>query len=476
MSSINTNVPSLIAGRALNANQTLLNRTLQRLSTGYRINQGSDDPAGLIASEAMRAEKGALNAAMENASRADKVLSVAEGALQEVSALLINLEDLVDRSASQSGISDSELAANQQQIDSILATINRISSTTTFGGKKLLDGTLAYTTSAVGTSAIADLRINSARIANNGYRTVVVNVTTSAQTGELRYTLSAGSGLNGSRTISVAGSKGTDFFTFASGTKLSAIAAAINQSSSLTNVSATVSGAVVRLKSKGYGSDEFVTVQAMSGGAFIAALGTSTTDKGVDAVVTVNGQTATTKGLKATVRSAVLDAEITLTAAYGGGVTGTPKTFYITGGGAKFNITPDLSTAGQVDVGLDSIATSSLGTAATGRLSTLGSGQANQLTSKNFSTAQSIVRTAAEQVATLRGRIGAIQQTTLASTVNSLKVSYENVSSAESAIRDTDFAKETSTLTRAQILVQSAMSTLQLSNAAPQSILTLLRG
>ncbi len=475
MSTINTNVPSLVAARVLNTNQSLLNRTLQRLSTGYRINQGADDPAGLIASEALRAEKNAINAAIENASRADKVMSVAEGSLQEVSALLITMEDLVDRSASQSGISDEELAANQLQIDSILTTINRISSTTTFAGKKLLDGTLDYTTSAVATSAIGDLTINSARVANNSYKTVVVNVTTSAQTAELRFTLTSGSGLNGARSISIAGNKGTDYFTFASGTRLSGIKAAINAATGLTGVSAAVSGAVVRMNSTKYGSDQFVTVQALYGN-FIATEGSSSTDTGVDAVLTINGQAANAKGLQASLRSASIDLDLTLTAQYGGAQTNVQKTFYVTGGGAKFNISPEVGIAGQVDVGIRSIAPSNLGDTTTGRLSSLGSGQANQLTSRNFQTAQAIVRLAGQQIASLRGRLGSIQQTTLASMMSQLRVTYENVSAAESAIRDTNFAQETSTLTRAQILVQSATSTLQLANAAPQAVLALLRG
>jgi flagellin len=134
-----------------------------------------------------------------------------------------------------------------------------------------------------------------------------------------------------------------------------------------------------------------------------------------------------------------------------------------------------VSAANQVAVGIRSIKTADLGDSVTGRLSSLGSGQTNQLTSGNYATAQEIVRLASEQVATLRGRLGATQQTTIASTINSLKVAYENVSAAEGAIRDTDFAQETSNLTRSQILVQAATSTLQLANQAPQNILALLR-
>lgn len=475
MSSINTNIPSLVAGRILSNNQAMMNRTLQRLSTGLRINRGADDPAGLIGSETLRSEKAAISAAIDNAGRADNMLNVAEGSLGEVSSLLINLEGLVDKSSSTSGLSAEELAANQQQIDSILSTIDRIATTTSFAGSKMLDGTLDYTTSAVGTSAISDLTVNSSRVMGNGFRTVVVNVTTSAQTGQLTYTLAAGSGINGSVSVNLTGVNGTESFTFASGSKLSAIKAVINSAKDSTGVSAFVSGAIMNLNSTSYGADQFVKIEAVSG-TFIAAEGASSTDSGVDAVVTVNGVTANTKGLQATVRTAALDIDVTLKASYGGALTDTPKTFYVTGGGAKFNVTPDVTPAGQVAVGLRSIKTTDLGSSVLGRLSTLGSGQTNQLTSDNFATAQKIVRLAAGQIANMRGRIGATQQTTIASTINSLKVAYENVSAAEGAIRDTNFAEETSSLTRSQILVQAATSTLQMANSTPQNILTLLRG
>ena len=99
MSRINTNVQSILATRVLNNNQNTLNRALTRLSTGLRINSGKDDPAGLIASENLRATKVAITSAIDNATRADSIAAVAEGGLQEVSSLLLEIESLVDRTA-----------------------------------------------------------------------------------------------------------------------------------------------------------------------------------------------------------------------------------------------------------------------------------------------------------------------------------------------------------------------------------------
>lgn len=128
MSRINTNIQSLVARRVFDANNALVNRTLTRLSTGLRINTGKDDPSGLIASETLRSQKVAIQAATDNARRADTLLAVAEGGLQEVNSLLLELEDLVDRSASTGGLSSDETKANQLQIDSILQSINQVSS------------------------------------------------------------------------------------------------------------------------------------------------------------------------------------------------------------------------------------------------------------------------------------------------------------------------------------------------------------
>ncbi|MBY0311541.1 MAG: flagellin, partial [Phycisphaerales bacterium] len=105
MSRINTNVQSLIAQRVLGQNNNSLNTSLERLSTGLRINRGKDDPAGLIASEKLRSEKNSINAAIGNAERADQVVNIAEGGLSEVSSLLTELQGLVTNTANTAGLS-----------------------------------------------------------------------------------------------------------------------------------------------------------------------------------------------------------------------------------------------------------------------------------------------------------------------------------------------------------------------------------
>ncbi|MFQ6049001.1 MAG: flagellin [Phycisphaerae bacterium] len=480
MSRINTNVPAIVAARILNRQNEALNQSLERLSTGLRINRGKDDPAGLIASETLRSEQRAITAAIENARRADNIVAVAESGLQEVSALLLELEDLVDRTANEAGLSDEEVEANQLQIDSILSTINRIANSTAFKGKKLLDGTLDYTLSSVPSSAISDVQVTGARLPEGGSRTVVVQVQTSAQFAQLRY-IGAGLSASNDLTIQVAGNYGTELFSFAASTTVSAMAAAINQAKELTGVSATTNAnnSAMYFNSVGYGSDAFVTVTTVSSGtdSFVLYEGDTTTqtttDSGQDAAVTINGQSATTDGLEASVRSAALSLNLVLTSAFAQQTT-TSKTFYITGGGADFSLAPEVSLTGMESLGIGSVSTATLGNSTYGYVSSLGSGQTNQLSAKNFATAQRIIRAAVKQVSSLRGRLGSFQRNTLQSTISALQVTYENTTAAESAIRDADFATETANLTRSQILVNSATAALQLANAAPQNVLALL--
>ncbi|MGD8453431.1 MAG: flagellin [Phycisphaerae bacterium] len=494
MSRINTNIQSLVAQRVLVHQTNELNTSLYRLSTGYRINTGKDDPAGLIASENLRAEKTAIQSALTNITRANNVVASAEGGLVEINKLLLELEDLVDRSANEAGISVDERDANQLQIDTILDSINRIANSTEFQGRKLLSGDLGYTTSGVVTASnyFQNVTINAAKIPNGGFRTVTVQVTGSANLAELTFagTEIVGTGSGNSVTFQVTGALGTEVLTFGSGTSLSEVQTAINQSTGLTGVSATISAdsSGLRINSTQYGSSQFVRVKVLDNGGtnFESNLSMGDqgdhVDAGRDASVKINGVQAITDGLQASMRTQALSVDITLTAEFGtlgnDPVTATAlnqyRAFDITGGGADFMISPTAELAGLASLGIQAVDTGSLGDGQWGFLSSIATGQTNSLSSGNYSTAQTILRAAQSYVAQLRGRLGAFQKDTLETTANSLQVTLENTAAAESVIRDTDFASETSALTRAQILQQSATNVLRLANAAPQNALNLL--
>ncbi|MDD4891906.1 MAG: flagellin, partial [Phycisphaerae bacterium] len=200
---------------------------------------------------------------------------------------------------------------------------------------------------------------------------------------------------------------------------------------------------------------------------------TSTRDDGSNASVLINGQTATVHGLTASLRSNSLDLQVDMTAAFGS-ATGT-TTFGITGGGATFQLSPTVEAAGGSSLAIPSVSTGSLGRNDVGFLSSLGTGGDAAIGDGGASNAQEILSLAIKQVAIIRGRLGAFQKNVLDPNVNALQVALENVTASESAIRDADFASETAAMTRAQILVQANTAVLSMANAAPQSVLQLLK-
>ncbi|MEI8194274.1 MAG: flagellin [Phycisphaerae bacterium] len=481
MTRINTNVSSLIAVNTLNKNNSSLQTSLQRLSTGYRINSGKDDPAGLIASENLRAEQQATTTAIANAQRADNIIGTAEGALSEISNLLVSLQGLVGNSANNAGLSQDEKNANQLQVDSILSTVNRISNSASFEGVKLLNGNFDYATSGLGTSsAFTSISINSAKVGNTSLA-VTVQVISSAQTGQLNF-IGTLSSLTGPATISVAGVKGTVQLSFASSTKVSAVAASINQFTDSTGVAAATSSnnAAIFLTSTSYGASQFVSVTSNNTAAFFTKNRsgvTTNSNYGANAALTVNGTTGTSDGLNVkAVFGDLLDLSFTLNAA--ANVAGTSKTFGITGGGAQFSLGAQVSSGTAASIGIGSVNTASLGKFVNNgtvlTLSDLAAGKIAAVNTGDTNLAQSIVNQAVKDVAGLRGRLGAFQKNVLGSTINSLNVALENVAASNSAIRDTDFASETANLTRSQILAQSATTVLQQANSSPQSVLKLL--
>jgi flagellin len=504
MSRINTNVQSLIAQRVLGQNNNALNRSLERLSTGLRINRGKDDPAGLIASENLRAEKSSLAGAISNAERADQVANIAEGGLQEISNLLTDLQGLITQTANTAGLSASEKQANQLQIDSILQTIDRIADATSFQGTKLLNGNFDYTADSVD-AGVTDFRINGAKLAVGDTLDVKAVITTSAQQAGLFLStngaLNLNNGLNSAFTIEISGELGSRELSFASTTTVADIADAINSFKAVTGVEAVASGTGVKLFSTEFGSDPFVSVKVINDaniqGASVGvytleaqdfntadtasvtaysdpAAQNGVRDEGQDVVATINGVAATADGRTARVNTDFLNVEITFDTATAQ-AQGTVDAFTITGGGADFQLAPQVDIAGKVSIGIQDIATRKLGNSDVGYLSSLASGKSFNVVDGDLTAAQKAVAEAIEQLSSMRGRLGAFQKNTVGATIRSLGVAFENTAAAESVIRDADFAAETASLTRNQILANASINVLALANAQPQSALQLLR-
>jgi len=475
MSRINTNVGALVAQRGLNKTQKSLGETLQRLSTGLRINRGADDPAGLIASEGLRSEISGIGQAISNSERASNVIATTEGALSEVASLLLNVKNLIVEAANSGALSQDEIDANQLQVDSAIESITRISNTTTFAGLKLLNGTLDYITSGVNKSSVEALRINQANFGRNAFIPVDISVLTSAQNARLQFPSSA---VTSSVRLELTGTNGVDVLQFVSGTTASSIAFAVNRLSDSTGVAASLINSAnpasgITFTSLGWGSREFVSVRAISGTFSTQRPDGTISDRstGRDVIATVNGALTNGSGLSLELNTNSLDLELTLNPGFGAG----NSSFAITGGGSLFQLGPQVVSNQQVNIGIQSTAASKLGNDSVGYLSDVQKGGVASL-DRSPTNASKIIETAIRQVSILRGRLGAFERNTLDTNVNSLSVALENVTASESKIRDADFAKETAELTRAQILTQAGTSVLATANSTPQSVLSLLQG
>ncbi len=483
MSRITNNIPAIVSQRELQGSQRDLSVSLQRLSSGLRINRGADDPAGLIVSERLRSEISAVGQAIDNSQRAINVISTTEGALDEVSALLTDIQGLVVEAANRGAFSDEEVEANQLQIDSAIEAISRIANTTTFAGRKLLDGSLDYFTSGVNTTDIAALEIQEVNFGRADYVPVRIDVTTSAQHAEQQF-LAAGIGAS-AVTVDLQGPKGIITLNFPASTTANTMVDAINNQLDATGIEAELINSAVptsgmRIFSSGFGTAEFVRIQTLVGSASFNTVerdgSTSVADgsrvEGIDAVASVNGTPTIADGLEISLRSSLAKIDFTLGTGFGMGTT----QFAITGGGSLFQLGPRVNTNQQANIGVPAMQANKLGNRTLGFLSQLASGQDYALVNEEFDHASDIVDAVITQVASLRGRLGAFERNNLQPNIRQLQITVENLTSSESIIRDTDFAEETTELTRAQILVQAGTSVLAIANAQQQNVLSLLGG
>jgi flagellin len=301
-----------------------------------------------------------------------------------------------------------------------------------------------------------------------------------------------------------------------SGVTLTNVVTAVNSVSNLTGVRASllngnVNSGVV-FTSMDYGQDAFASVKRLGGPSdptadswktsrlsnnapyfvpspanFATMLGAGTLelasrDVGKDVQALINGNLAAGKGIQVSMNTPSLGMELTLDASFATDPTLTPTNFTIAGGGAIFQVGPEVNALQQVGIGIGSVAASKLGGALVNGtvqyLSSLQDGQGNSIRDcvarGNFDAAQVILSNAIDDVTLMRGRMGAFEKNVLETNQRSLQSQFENLSASESSIRDADFAVESSKLTRAQILSSAGTSVLGLANQQSQQVLQLL--
>jgi len=475
---------------ALNHSNKSLNRSLERLSTGFKINRASDGPAALVISERLRAQISGLKQAVDNTQRARNMISTAEGALVEINSLLQSVQDLVLEAQNDGALSEEEILANQAQVDDAMQTINRIATVTNFAGLDLLNGQAGYQTSNLNSTigdgsnmtgaGIIDLNIHGAAI-TNGVSNITVNVNIT-QAASQAIVSSTGIGSNvvalSGTSLLVSGNKGAEMLNFQSGTTMSAIAAAVNTVTENTGVVASATGSTrIVFQSEFFGDDQFVNVKDI-GSPLVASQFISAFDEGRDITGNINGSAAATTGNTLSINTFELDVDLTVSSTFHaqnrGSMTSASTSFYVSGGGLAFQLGSGARPSEQAFIGIERMGTDNLGSIqAGGFLSDLITGGDLTLL-KDPETANKVLKAAIDDVTGIRAKLGAFVSNTLETNENSLNVSIENLTASESRIRDTDFAVETSEFTRLQILVQAGTAVLAQANLLPQTVLSLL--
>lgn len=484
---INTNVSSVGALRNLQASDKNQQRSLQRLSTGLRVNSAADDPAGLVISEQLRAQIGSMKQALENSQNASNVLGTTEAALNEVNSLLIGIRESVIFALNSGANSTEEIDAEQDSIDNAIRSIDRIAQTTKFATKNLLDGSQQISVTSQVTS-IADINIQNVTFDGQTSQQYTLNVTALASQAGVFDGGTTGAVYGGASTLGatfrLTGTEGTQDISVGSATTVAQFVDAVNAYTSDTGVFASSAGS---LHSVEYGTDHSVSVQVISGtlnaGGGVTSTNGVITDDGADLAGDVNGVTFSARGHNLRVQSDILTADIRVQQSV---TVSAAHTFTVENSGMVFQLNHDGGASDREQLGVRSVQASLLGESTRtvtgiggnsltvgGFLSSLVSGGGNDLET-NAVNALNIVDDAIDQVSDLRAYLGAFQNQTVDSNASSLAVAIENLTASESTIRDLDFAEETADFTKNQILYQSGIAVLAQSNLISQSVLTLL--
>ena len=481
---INTNVASLTAQRNLGMSQASLNTSIQRLSSGLRINSAKDDAAGLAISERFTSQIRGLNQAVRNANDGISLAQTAEGALKASGDILQRVRELGVQSANATN-SAGDRKAIQAEVGQLLSELDRISTTTEFNGQKLLDGSFGSATFQVGANA------NQTITATTGnFRTT----TYGAQLNATKLVEAAATATSLAGTVVIAGLQ-TKTATLTATDTAATAAAAINALADATGVTASARN-VSELKFAATGAISLAVKGDNTTAANVTFNVTGNTAAGlaeaVKALNDVASQTGVTAKLNAATDGIVLTNEagsdinlannsaaagITLAAlnAEGtlAGASGAPVFGAATAAAAAASVISRGTLEFNSDKGYSLTGTSALApTTAAASLKAVNTIDVS--TVEGSAKALKIIDAALSSVNGQRASFGALQSR-FETTVNNLQSTSENMSASRGRIQDADFAAETANLSRAQILQQAGTAMVARANQLPQGVLALLR-
>lgn len=491
---INTNISSLNSQRHLNNTQSALSRSLERLSSGKRINSAKDDAAGLGISERMSAQVNGMNQAIRNARDGISMSQTAEGALATSGDMLQRIRTLAVQSSNATN-SSADRQALQDEVNELSAELNRIATTTKFNGQNLLDGTLGAQNYQVGANAgelISTTGTNFQTAVYGNNRTYTVSQVTADNTTTLSFAADD---------IVVSGRSGST-----SALKLQSQATTAKQAAAMINAETYKSGVTASAKTEAVLTatvSESYSIALSSNNAQTDAVTVSFTigttldaDGYASAVNAINAASAKTgvvaeyskelEGIKLTnaagenIRigeiTAVGDLEMDVVqydaSTDAQSLSGSAATIAAGSGSVTGNVAEAMGV-----VTLDS--QSSFGVSGTVTDFDEAASQLKAVATLDVTTfdkAQMAIAIADAAINTInaeRARYGALQSR-FESTITNLEVNSENTSNARSRIKDADYAAETAELSRASILQQAGTAMLAQANQMPQSVLSLI--
>jgi|JI81BgreenRNA_FD_contig_111_518343_length_1497_multi_14_in_0_out_0_1 flagellin len=470
MSVINTNTISLNAQRNLQSNSGTLATTIQRLSSGLRINSARDDAAGLAISERFSTQIRGLNVASRNANDGISLAQTAEGALAEISNNLQRIRELAVQSANATN-SASDRAALQAEVAQLTSEVDRVATQTQFNGLNLLDGSFSAQAFQVGANAGQTITVSSISSARssalgqfNGVQLTNQSIGTASDTANAQSitiggtTTTLGTIANDGKAIAAAlNSAGI------AGVTASANATSVTTAQGGTVATTTAGTASFTLNGQTINLSATLSASQNRANAF-AAINAQSAVTGVTATDTGSGLTLNAAdGRNITVGAIALGTAVATTLADFGLAAATTGSTVNISYRAQAGVTGNVSFTGAFAPAATAIAATGTALSAV-NISTVG----------GANTALTAVDAALERVSSSRADLGAIQNR-FSSVIQNLNTTSENLAASRSRIRDADYARETAELTRTQILQQAGTAMLAQANQIPQNVLSLLR-
>ncbi len=467
---LTNNISSLDAQYNLGQSENMLSTSLQRLSSGTKLNSASDGPAAFVISTEQQSQMAGLSAAINNSANATSMVQTTEGALNEINTMLTQMRSIAVDSANSGVYDANDLAANQAQIANALNTIDRIAANTQFGTKQLLNGSAGIS----GASSNANTTFVNAQT-NSPTGTFAVDITSAGTRASITAGTAQTGALAANETLTINGVS----IQLTAGETQAQVIGTINQYTGQTGVTAAINGGLTQLYTTMFGSAAKITVQSdLVGSGTSSGFGVGQSSaQGTDVAGTIGGFAAAGQGNILTGIAGDGAAGISVAEALASGsntdtVTGAQGDVTLTNNSLVFQLGANANQTASLTV--NSVASNALGLNVAGsQFSSLDA--INVQSQSGAQDSIKVIDQAISNISDLQGQLGAFQSQTLASTQANLNSVLENTTQAESTISDTDFAAETANYTKAQVLVQAGTTVLYNANQTSQLVLNLLK-